>query len=52
MDHKNIDIGDEVRNVVQHVCGGFIWGTVLVWPQRQLKNLVCASNSKSTHVKL
>ena len=51
MDHQNIDIGDEVRNV-QHVCGGFIWGTALVWPQRLFKNLVAASNSKSTHVKL
>ena len=50
MDHQNIYIGDEIRNV-QHVCGGFIWGTALVWTQRLFKNWEGASNSKSTQIK-
>ena len=40
----SIDIDDKICNV-QHVCGGFIWGTVLVCPQRLFKNLIAASNS-------
>ena len=46
-DHQHFDIGDEVCNV-QHGSGGFIWRTNLVWPQMLFKNLVGASNSKST----
>ena len=49
MDHQNIDKGDKVCNV-QHVYDGFIWGRALVWPQRLFKNMVAASNSKSTQM--
>ena len=44
MDLQNIDISDEVHNV-QHVSGGFICGSALVWPQMIFKYLVGASNS-------
>ena len=33
-----------------HVCGGFICGTALIWPQRLFKNLVAASNFKYTQM--
>ena len=46
---QNIDIGDKICNV-QHVSGGFIWGTALVWPQRLFINLEAASTYKSTQM--
>ena len=46
---KILNIGDEVCNV-QHVSGSFICGSALIWPQKLFKNLVAASNSKSTQM--